>query len=221
MKKSGNKSKISNKGFLVILSAPSGCGKTTVVSWLLKRHPEWGRSISVTTRPPRPEEKNGKDYEFVSAPQFQSLRRKGEFLEWAEIFGYSYGTRKKTIEEEVGTGKIVLLAIDIQGARNLRKLLRQKIPFVSIFILPPSVSVLRERLEKRDTDSVDEIERRIERAQEEIKAAKEYDATVINRDLDQTVHEIEALILNFKKKLSSEDDPRLTKATGQRLKAVN
>ena len=191
------------------------------MSWLLKRHPEWERSISVTTRPPRPEEKNGKDYEFVSAPQFQSLRRKGEFLEWAEIFGYSYGTRKKAIEEAVGAGKIVLLAIDVQGARNLRKLLRQKIPFVSIFILPPSVSVLRERLEKRDTDSVDEIERRIERAQEEIKAAKEYDATVINRDLDQTVHEIEALILNFKKKLSSEDALRSSKAKGHRLKAVN
>ena len=192
-----------------------------MVSWLLKRHSDWVRSVSVTTRPPRPEEKNGKDYVFVAAPQFQSLRRKGEFLEWAEIFGYSYGTRKKAIEEEVGTGKIVLLAIDIQGARNLRKLLRGKISFFSIFILPPSVTVLRERLEKRDTDSADEIERRIERAQEEIKAAKEYDATVINRDLDQTVHEIEALILNFKKKLSSEDGPRLRKAKGQKLKAVN
>ena len=203
MKKSENKSKISSEqGFLVVLSAPSGCGKTTLVDRFLKRHPDWVRSISVTTRPPRPEEKSGRDYEFISGREFQSLREKGEFLEWARIFGQFYGTRRRFIEEEIGKGKTVILAIDIQGARSLRKVLEKKIPLFSIFILPPSTAVLRERLEKRHTDSAEEIEKRIERAEEEIKAAKEYDAVVINRDLAESIREMEALISGFRSHLN-------------------
>ena len=203
MKKSESKSRISNSGSLIILSAPSGCGKTTILTRLLKRHPDWVRSVSVTTRPPRPEERNGKDYEFVSVREFQSFQKKGEFLESAEIFSHFYGTRKRKIEDEIKLGKTVLLAIDIQGARNIRKFLMEKIPLISIFILPPSIPVLRERLEKRNTDSQEEIGKRVDRAQEEIKVAKEYDATVLNHDLDQTVHEIEALISDFQKKIST------------------
>lgn len=203
MRKSESKSKISNssKGFLVILSAPSGCGKTTVLTRLLQRHPEWVRSVSVTTRSPRPGEKRGKDYHFVPPREFESLKRSREFLEWARVFGQCYGTRKKLIQDEVGKGRTILLAIDVQGTRKVRKVLRGKIPFVSIFVLPPSVVVLRERLEGRKTEAPEEIERRIRKAEEEIKAAKEYDDTVINHDLDQTVREIEARIEAFEQQL--------------------
>lgn len=185
----------------MVLSAPSGCGKTTLLARLLKRHPDWARSVSVTTRPPRPEEKNGRDYEFVSSREFQSLRRRGEFLEWARIFDYYYGTRQKPIEEETKKGRTVILPIDIHGARSLRRRVGRKIPCFSIFVLPPSIPVLRERLEKRSTDSVEEIGKRIHRAEEEIKAAREYDRTVVNHDLDQTTHEIEGLISEFEKQL--------------------
>ena len=123
-------------------------------------------------------------------------------MEWARIFGQSYGTRRRFIEEEIGKGKTVILAIDIQGARSLRKVLEKKIPLFSIFILPPSTVVLRERLEKRHTDSAEEIEKRIERAEEEIKAAKEYNAAVINRDLAESIREIEALISGFRSHLN-------------------
>ena len=203
MKKSASRSKISSEkhGFLVLLSAPSGCGKTTILTRLLKRHSQWVRSISVTTRPSRLGERNGRDYEFVTGRQFEAMKKRGEFLEWAQIFGQSYGTPKSRIEEAVQKGRVVLLAVDVQGARNLRRSLSKKIPLLTIFVLPPSVQVLRERLEKRQTDSPEEIERRIERAQEEIKMAQEYDGTVINLDLDQTVHEIEEMISEFEKKL--------------------
>ena len=189
------------EGFLIILSAPSGCGKTTILSRLLKRHPQWVKSVSVTTREPRLGEKNGEDYEFVSGAEFQALKKKEEFLESAHVFGNWYGTRRKAIDEAVKKGRAVVLTIDVQGARTVKKVLDKKIPFLSIFVLPPSVSALRERLEKRSTDSPGEIEKRIQRAEDEIKEAREYDGTVINRDLDQTVHEIEGFITEFRKKM--------------------
>lgn len=193
---------------MVVLSAPSGCGKTSILSRLLNRHPDWIRSVSVTTRPPRPEEKEGRDYEFVTGQKFQSLRQRGELLEWARIFQHFYGTRKKTVEAGVNEGRTVVLTVDIQGHRSIRRAAGRKIPAFSIFILPPSIPVLRERLEKRSTDSAEEIERRIQKAEEEIKAAREYDATVINHDLDQTTHEIEGLISEFEKKLRSKEDKK-------------
>lgn len=183
------------KGFLVVLSAPSGCGKTTIVTGLLKRHPEWVRSLSVTTRSPRLGEKNGKDYEFVTLREFQVLKRKGEFLEWAKVFGHYYGTRKSVVEKGIERGETVLLAVDVEGARTIRRGVSRKFPAQSIFILPPSIPVLRERLEKRGTDTPKEIEKRLELAEGEIKAAHEYDGTVVNHDLNQTLREIEALIM--------------------------
>lgn len=184
----------------MVLSAPSGCGKTTILMRLLKRHPDWVRSVSVTTRPQRLGEKRGKDYEFVSPKEFQALQKKGEFLESARIFNHDYGTRRHQVEEAVERGAVVLLTVDVQGAQSLRRNLSKKIPLLTVFILPPSITVLRDRLEKRQTDTAEEIEKRIERAQEEIKLAKQYDRTVINHDLDQTVHEIEAVISEFEKR---------------------
>ena len=153
----------------------------------------------MTTRPPRLGERSGLDYEFVSLKEFQALRKKKALLEWAQIFDHYYGSPKTKIEQEVKGGKIVLLAVDVQGARSLRKKLANRVRVLSLFILPPSISVLRERLEGRQTDSPAEIEKRIERAQDEIKAAREYDHTIINHDLDQTIHEVESLISEFTK----------------------
>lgn len=133
-------------------------------------------------------------------------------MEWARIFGQYYGTRKAFVERGLDEGRVVLLAIDIQGACSIRRILKKRIPHFSIFILPPSISILRERLEKRHTDSPVEIEKRIQRAEEEIKAARDYDATVINRDLDQTTHEIETLISDFGKKLKGEKEYALHSA---------
>lgn len=129
------------------------------------------------------------------------MKRRGEFLESARIFDHDYGTRRRPVEEAVEKGRTVILAVDIQGSRSLRERLDRKIPYLSIFLLPPSIPVLRERLEKRSTDSLEEIEKRIQRAEEEIKAAREYDQTVVNHDLDQTTHEIEALISEFENQL--------------------
>ena len=206
MKKYANKSKTSNSadreslpGKLIVISAPSGCGKTTIVERLLKRHPSWVRSVSVTTRPPREGEKQGVDYFFVSSTAFREMQAKGELLESAKVFGQDYGTPKAFVVEYLAKGRDVILAIDVQGARQVQKSLDPKISRVSIFVLPPSVKVLRERLEGRKTDSPEEIERRIEAAQEEIKEAGSYDGTVVNQNLDRSVAEIEEVIENFKR----------------------
>lgn len=204
MRKYVNRSKTLNKtapisGSLVILSAPSGCGKTTIMDRLLKRHPEWVRSISMTTRKPRLGEKNGEDYFFVSRQAFKRMETEREFLESATVFDKRYGTPKKFVLEHIQNGRRVLLAIDIQGTKKIKKTLGGKIPLLTIFILPPSVKVLRDRLEGRKTESPAEIQRRIEIAQDEIKAARFYDLTVVNQNLEQTILEIEKKIENFAK----------------------
>lgn len=158
------------------------------------------RLITVTTRPPRIGEKNGVDYEFVTLRKFQVLKAKRQFLEWAKIFGQYYATLRSRVEEEVKKGKIVLLSVDVQGARNIRRRLNKRIPLFSIFVLPPSTQVLRDRLQKRATDSPDEIEKRIQRAQEEIKCAREYQGTVVNLDLVQSIHQIEEMISQFERR---------------------
>lgn len=195
LKKSVSKSKTSNKrSALIILSAPSGCGKTTIVERLLRRHPDWTRSISVTTRSVRSGEKEGEDYFFVTPQTFREMKKKKEFLESAEVFEQHYGTPKQYVLDQIKQGKSVVLAIDVQGARTLRKEMGHKIPLVSIFVLPPSVKALRERLQGRNTETPEEIERRVEVAQNEIKAAGSYDFTVINQNLDETIQEIEQSI---------------------------
>jgi guanylate kinase len=146
-------------------------------------------------------ERTGKDYEFITLKEFDLLRKREEFLEWAEIFGQYYGTRRSPVEQALKKGQKVVLAIDIQGARGVRQALKGKAPLFSIFVLPPSIQALRDRLTGRKTDSPEEIEKRIDRAQEEIKAAREYDSTVVNLDLEETVRDIEARIDAFEKKL--------------------
>jgi guanylate kinase len=193
------------QGILIILSAPSGCGKTTIVDRLLKRHPDWSRSISATTRPPRTGEKKDEDYFFVDSAAFKGMEERGELLESAKVFDYFYGTPKQFITDSLKKGKTLVLAIDVQGMRKIKKVLEGRVPLCTIFVLPPSIKVLRDRLEGRKTDSLEEIERRITAAQEEIKDARLYDFTVMNKNLEQTVLEIEGFVSQKKKERRTEN----------------
>lgn len=184
----------SKPGLLIIFSAPSGCGKTTIVDRLLKRHPDWVRSVSVTTRTPRIGEKGGGDYYFVLPSAFQKMEESGELLESAKVFDHFYGTPKAFVLEHLQAGKNVVLTIDVQGMRKIKSSAGSEVPVVTIFVLPPSLKVLRERLEGRKTESPEDIERRISVAQDEIKAATHYDFTVMNQSIEQTVLEIESFI---------------------------
>ncbi len=192
-------------GLLIILSAPSGCGKTTLVDRLLKRHPNWARSISVTTRTPREGEKDKAHYFFVTPEKFYDMESKGELLESAKVFNYYYGTPNAFVMDHLKQGQNVVLAIDVQGMKKIKKLADIHLPLVTIFVLPPSIKILRERLEGRSTESPEEVEHRIEIAQDEIKEAGFYDFTVMNQNLDQTVSEIEAVIEKSNKKTKKGD----------------
>jgi len=207
-----SKSKTSNKkepakaetaGAVVMISAPSGCGKTTIVDRLLNRHADWLRSVSVTTRAPRFNEKHGVAYFFVGPGEFEKLKEGAELLEYAKVVDHWYGTPARFVAEKLASGKVVILEIDVQGARKVRAALEASVPRLSIFVLPPSIKVLRERLEGRKTETPAEIQARIEAAQEEIKEAGAYDKAVVNQNLDQTVAEIEGLILDLVKQGSS------------------
>ncbi len=194
-----NKKIAAGQGILVVLSAPSGCGKTSIVERLLKRHQDWVRSISATTRKARVDEKDAQDYFFYSRPDFEKKVSEGKMLEHAEIYGNLYGTPREFVEEQVVRGKTVIMTIDVQGTKQIMDSWGRERSLLSIFILPPSVKVLRERLTGRNTESPEEIEKRIEIAQDEIKAAKIYNHTVINQNLDQAVLEVEEIILNVSK----------------------
>ena len=191
-----SKEKGTGKGVLVVLSAPSGCGKTSIVERLLKRHQDWVRSISATTRKPRVDEKDGQDYFFLSRKDFERKVGEGKMLEHAEIYGNLYGTPREFVTDQVACGKTVIMTIDVQGTKQVTASWGKERPLLSIFILPPSVKVLRERLTGRNTETPGEIEKRIALAQDEIKDAKLYHHTVINQNLDQAVLDVEEIILN-------------------------
>ncbi len=197
-----SKKKVTEPGLLVVLSAPSGCGKTSIVERLLKRNQDWVRSISATTRKPRVDEKDAQDYFFLSRPDFEQKIHEGEMLEHAEIYGNLYGTPRVFVTQQVAQGKTVIMTIDVQGTKQVMASWGKEHPLLSIFVLPPSVKVLRERLTGRNTETPEEIEKRIELAQDEIKAAKLYHHTVINQSLDQAVLEVEEIILNALKQSS-------------------
>ena len=177
-----------------MISAPSGCGKTTIVERLLKQNKNLTRSISYTTRPPRPGEVNGRDYFFVSEEEFSSKARNNFFLESAKVFGYSYGTSLEFVMDHVVKGKDVVLAIDVQGMKQLRAKANQEIPATSIFIMPPSVEELKARLEKRKTETKQEIAERLKIAEREMAERSLYDFVVVNQKVDQAVKEIEGIV---------------------------
>lgn len=178
-------------GKLIVLTGPSGVGKGTLMNEILQRYPELHYSVSATTRSPRPGEINGKNYYFISRNQFEELVTQGEFLEWAEFAGNCYGTLREAVLNHVQSGKLVVLEIELEGARQIRHNFPNSL---SIFILPPSFAELEGRIRKRGQDSEEAITRRLQRAQEEIAAANEFDLQIINDDFEKALNEIEQAI---------------------------
>lgn len=178
---------------LVVLSSPSGGGKTTIVEKILQQNNDrFVRSVSVTTRPARAGEVNGKDYHFISAEKFEQMRRNQELVEWAVVHGHYYGTPSAKLRRFLRQDKVVLLAIDIEGAEAIRN----KYPLNSllIFIMPPSIEVLKKRLRERRSDTKQEIQKRLERVEREMRAAPHFDYQVTNHDLQETVREVIRII---------------------------
>ncbi|MCC5599662.1 guanylate kinase [Nostoc favosum] len=178
-------------GRLIVLTGPSGVGKGTLMRSLLKRHPELYYSVSVTTRSPRPGEIDGKDYYFISRSKFEQLLAEGEFLEWAEFAGNYYGTPREPVLNQIHFGKLVVLEIELEGARQIRASFPSAL---SIFILPPSFDELEKRIRSRAQDSEEAIARRLLRAQEEIKAANEFDIQIVNDDFETALNDIETVL---------------------------
>jgi guanylate kinase len=177
---------------LIVLSAPSGAGKTTLCSRLLADFGQVRLSISTTTRAPRGKEQNGVDYHFVSKQRFEQEIAEGHFAEWALVHGNYYGTSKHTIEEFFVEGYSVLLDIDVQGAASLKKVYDSRC--VTIFIAPPSMEVLETRLRSRGTDPEESIQRRMKNAREEMARSGEFDHLLVNDDLDGTYSRLKALV---------------------------
>ena len=177
-------------GTLFVISAPSGAGKTSLVSELSKLEPSLQVSVSHTTRLKRPEEKEGLNYHFVRRSQFEGMVGAGDFLEFAEVFGHLYGTSQSWVRQELKRGKDVLLEIDWQGAAQVAKL----IPCVRIFILPPSKSVLEQRLSQRAQDPPAVIQQRLAAASKELSHYGEYDYLVVNDVFEQAVFELRSIV---------------------------
>ena len=174
-----------------IISAPSGSGKSTLVTHLMRRVPGLRFSVSYTTRAPRGDERDGREYYFISREQFQARIERDEFLEWAEVFGNFYGTHRSEQDRASVEGIDLVLDIDVKGARQLK----ERIPdAVSIFILPPSREVLEQRLRARSQDSEPVIDRRLREAAEEIRNYSQYDYVLVNRELDSSVETLVSIV---------------------------
>ena len=174
-----------NKGLMLVLSSPSGAGKTSICKSLLKLDKNIKLSISVTTRPKRSEEKNGEDYLFVDNKKFSRMLKKNYFLEQASVFGHNYGTPKKMVEDKLFKGEDLLFDIDWQGAQQLRSKMREDV--VSVFILPPNKKELEKRLKERGQDSPEVVLERMSSASKEITHWAEYDYVLVNTKLDESV----------------------------------
>ena len=180
------------RGLLIVLSSPSGAGKTTVSRMLLDADDEIAMSISATTRPKRPGEHDEKDYHFVEDDAFDGMIRDGEFVEWANVFGYRYGTPKAPVKEALREGRDILFDIDWQGARQLEPDFGEHL--VSIFLLPPSMAELERRLRARGTDSGEVIADRMRRAADEISHWAEYEYVLVNDEMDECLARVRAII---------------------------
>jgi guanylate kinase len=178
-------------GSLFTVVAPSGAGKTSLVTELLKKEPNLHLSISYTTRPPRAGEVNGREYHFVDRPTFEKMIAAGDFLEYANVYGNYYGTSRRWIEKELAGDHDVLLEIDWQGARQVRALFPH---MVGIFILPPSLEELRKRLESRGKDSKEAIERRMASAREDISHVLEFEYIIVNEQFEAALLDLESVV---------------------------
>jgi guanylate kinase len=176
---------------LSVITGPSGVGKGTLVSRLLARHPRIWLSVSATTRPPRPGEVEGESYFFLSREHFERQVAAGGFLEWAEFAGNLYGTPREPVERQLAAGRPVLLEIELEGARQVR---RSFPAGFQVMLQPPSLEELERRIRGRGTDAEAAIQRRLERAREELAAAAEFDATLVNGDLELALADLEKLL---------------------------
>lgn len=179
-------------GILFVVSAPSGTGKTTLVERLIAVVPNLQLSRSYTSRPKRDGETDGVDYNFVSRSQFEAMAARGEFLEWADVFGNLYGTSAADTDRALSAGRDLVLVIDVQGARQVR---RHGIASVGIFVLPPSFKALERRLRGRSRDGEPQIQRRLQVAREEVAAFTEYDYVVVNDELEPCVDRLRSVVL--------------------------
>lgn len=184
------RSSTDRRGILFIISAPSGTGKTTLCKQLVTNLPGLWHSISYTTRKPRSGEKHGHDYYFVDEQTFREMIERNEFVEWAHVYGHLYGTPWKSLSEKLEQGTDALLEIDVQGAMQVKKRFEDS---VQIFILPPSMTELRARLQARASDSPDEIQRRLQKVKEEVWSYREYAYIVRNEDLGRSLRDLECI----------------------------
>jgi len=179
------------RSFPIILSAPSGGGKTTIAHQLLRRRSDLGYSVSCTTRAPRPGEVDAKDYHFLTRDEFLRRREAGDFAECAEVHGNLYGTLRSEISRVLKSGLHVIMDIDVQGARQIRKAFPDT---VTVFVLPPSGEVLLDRLRRRKTESPEQLVARLHSALQELRAVEEYEYVVINDELDRAVLSVSAIL---------------------------
>ncbi len=192
-----------NAGFLVVLTAPSGAGKTTIRDGILKLHPEIMYSISTTTRKPRRNEANGRDYFFVSGNEFKDMIKNDKLIEWAKVHNHYYGTPKDFVKKHIRQGKIIVMDIDVQGGINIKKRFPDA---VFIFILPPSFEELEKRLLERGTDNLKTIKLRIENAKKEIAMMYNYNYIIVNDEVEKAIDETEAIIIAEQRKISRNVD---------------
>ena len=184
-------------GKMVIFSAPSGSGKTTIVRHLLKTFPnQLGFSVSATSRPKRGVEEHGKDYHYFTPDEFKKKVDAGDFLEWEEVYaGSCYGTLKSEVESIWAQGKAVIFDIDVEGGLNLKNQFKDNA--LAVFVMPPSIKILEERLQTRSTDSPESIARRVAKAEAEIKTSQLFDTSILNENLEHAFEQAEEVIMNF------------------------
>ncbi len=176
----------------VVLSAPSGAGKTTIAKALVEGSEDVVFSVSATTRPARDHEVDGVDYRFLSEPKFRAMIEADEFVEWAQVHGHLYGTSRKALQEALDDGRFLILDVDVQGAMQMR----ERVPdVVLVFVLPPSANALVERLTERGTEEEDNVIRRIENARTELEQAAQFDYIVVNENLEQAINEVRSIVL--------------------------
>jgi len=187
-----NQKRIARRGLMLVLSSPSGAGKTTLSRMLLKADRHVELSVSVTTRPQRRGEVEGRDYHFIDLHRFQAMVKSGKLLEWAEVFGHCYGTPRRPVEKALQAGRDVLFDIDWQGTQQLSEKARDDL--VSVFILPPTAKELERRLKRRAQDSHDIIGSRMDKAADEMSHWPEYDYVIVNRDKDEAFAEVKAIL---------------------------
>lgn len=180
-------------GIPIVISAPSGAGKTTLIKLLMKKVRGLSYSVSATTRPPSKNEKNGRDYFFISEKEFLQRKKANEFIETAQVHGHHYGTLKKQLDQKLKTGKDVVLDVDVVGALNVRKYCPQSL---LIFIAPPSMEILEERIKNRHRDPEKEIQRRLKNARKEMRYKKFYDYVIVNDKLDRAFNELKKIVKN-------------------------